>query len=88
MADLHVCSLLSFHCLFLLNIVSERNRRKKLNDRLFALRVVVPKISKRFQPCQDSRKRELIIVMIQGDQPLLPLKILKFASIPSVRSDG
>ncbi|KAL7190809.1 hypothetical protein ACSBR2_022984 [Camellia fascicularis] len=32
---------------------------------------------KRFQPCQDSRKRELIIVMIQGDQPLLPLKILK-----------
>ncbi|XVF19037.1 hypothetical protein REPUB_Repub11eG0076000 [Reevesia pubescens] len=28
------------------NIVSERNRRKKLNDRLFALRAVVPKISK------------------------------------------
>ncbi|KAI3885432.1 hypothetical protein MKX03_036324 [Papaver bracteatum] len=28
------------------NIVSERNRRKKLNDRLHALRTVVPKISK------------------------------------------
>ncbi|XP_057467105.1 transcription factor bHLH35-like isoform X2 [Actinidia eriantha] len=28
------------------NIVSERNRRKKLNERLFALRAVVPKISK------------------------------------------
>ncbi|KAL4571208.1 hypothetical protein LXL04_017961 [Taraxacum kok-saghyz] len=28
------------------NIMSERNRRKKLNDRLFALRAVVPKISK------------------------------------------
>ncbi|KAK9099778.1 hypothetical protein Scep_023208 [Stephania cephalantha] len=28
------------------NIISERNRRKKLNDRLFALRAVVPKISK------------------------------------------
>ncbi|XP_054821065.1 transcription factor bHLH35-like isoform X2 [Prosopis cineraria] len=28
------------------NIVSERNRRKKLNDRLFALRAVVPHISK------------------------------------------
>ncbi|PQQ20122.1 transcription factor bHLH35 [Prunus yedoensis var. nudiflora] len=29
------------------NIVSERNRRKKLNERLFALRAVVPKISKK-----------------------------------------
>ncbi|XP_059634577.1 transcription factor bHLH35-like [Cornus florida] len=28
------------------NIVSERNRRKKLNDRLLALRATVPKISK------------------------------------------
>ncbi|XP_023531024.1 transcription factor bHLH35-like [Cucurbita pepo subsp. pepo] len=28
------------------NIVSERNRRRKLNDRLFALRAVVPNISK------------------------------------------
>ncbi|KAK4747367.1 hypothetical protein SAY87_026404 [Trapa incisa] len=28
------------------NIVSERNRRKKFNDRLFALRAVVPNISK------------------------------------------
>ncbi|KAF8389418.1 hypothetical protein HHK36_026113 [Tetracentron sinense] len=28
------------------NIVSERNRRRKLNERLFALRAVVPKISK------------------------------------------
>ncbi|KAK9137573.1 hypothetical protein Sjap_008167 [Stephania japonica] len=28
------------------NIISERNRWKKLNDRLFALRSVVPKISK------------------------------------------
>jgi hypothetical protein len=28
------------------NIVSERNRRKRLNERLFALRAVVPNISK------------------------------------------
>ncbi|CAN1788336.1 Transcription factor bHLH35 [Linum perenne] len=28
------------------NIVSERNRRKKLNQRLFALRAVAPNISK------------------------------------------
>ncbi|KAG8651747.1 transcription factor bHLH35 isoform X3 [Manihot esculenta] len=28
------------------NVVSERNRRKKLNDRLFALRAVVPNISR------------------------------------------
>ncbi|CAN1176369.1 Transcription factor bHLH35 [Linum perenne] len=28
------------------NIVSERNRRKKLNERLFALRAVAPNISK------------------------------------------
>ncbi|OMO87182.1 hypothetical protein COLO4_20756 [Corchorus olitorius] len=28
------------------NIVSKRNRRKKLNERLFALRVVVPNIIK------------------------------------------
>ena len=28
------------------NTVSERNRRKKLNDKLFALREAVPKISK------------------------------------------
>lgn len=28
------------------NIVSERNRRHKLNQRLFALRAVVPNISK------------------------------------------
>jgi len=49
------------------NIVSERNRRKKLNERLFALRAVVPNISKVYGNSVDKphlKENQILLLFI------------------------
>ncbi|KVI07078.1 Myc-type, basic helix-loop-helix (bHLH) domain-containing protein, partial [Cynara cardunculus var. scolymus] len=60
------------------NIVSERNRRKKLNDRLFALKAVVPNISKtEFLPMERSKKKKLEQALDSSGSRTYPIQVIQ-----------
>ncbi|KAG2692004.1 hypothetical protein I3760_08G032700 [Carya illinoinensis] len=69
------------------NIVSERNRRKKLNDRLFALRAVVPNISKmdKASIIKDAIK---YIQELQEQERRIQAEIMELESVKSKKNLG
>ncbi|XP_074280706.1 transcription factor bHLH35-like isoform X2 [Silene latifolia] len=67
------------------NIVSERNRRKKLNDRLFALRAVVPNITK-MDKASIIKDAISYIQELQEQQGFIKTEILDLESYRSINN--